>query len=88
MMKYGSLKALKRDAAITYLIVEKEQFYDIKHLGLDFKVVEDKVYLIIHNKDILKTILPNLIENRCVEKIIVDSISLKEMVETTYEDTH
>ncbi|WP_342621699.1 ATP-binding cassette domain-containing protein [Erysipelothrix sp. P66] len=88
MMKYGSLKALKRDAAITYLIVEKEQFYDIRHLGLDFKVVEDKVYLIIHNKDILKTILPNLIENRCVEKIIVDSISLKEMVETTYEDTH
>ncbi|WP_323611940.1 ABC transporter ATP-binding protein [Erysipelothrix enhydrae] len=88
MKKYGSLNDLKIQAGITYLIVEKEQYYDIKHLGLDYKFVEDKVYVIIHEKNTLKKVLPLLIEKRFVEKIVIDSVSLKEMVEMTYEDAY
>ncbi|MDE8081396.1 ATP-binding cassette domain-containing protein [Erysipelothrix rhusiopathiae] len=88
MKKYGSLKDLKIQALITYLILEKDQYYDIKHLGLDYKVVEDKVYVVIHDKNTLKNVMPTLIESRCVEKIVIDSVSLKEMVEMTYEDAN
>ncbi|CAH2760699.1 ATP-binding cassette domain-containing protein [Erysipelothrix amsterdamensis] len=88
MKKYGSLNDLKIQAGITYFIVEKEQYYDIKHLGLDYKFVEDKVYVIIHDKNTLIKVLPPLIEKRFVEKIVIDSVSLKEMVEMTYEDAY
>ncbi|CAM2829772.1 ABC transporter ATP-binding protein [Erysipelothrix tonsillarum] len=85
---YGMLSVLKQDASLTYLIIEKEQYYDIKHLDLDYKIVEDKIYIMIREKSILSKILPILIESRSVEKIVVDAISLKEMVEKTYEDVN
>lgn len=85
---YGMLRVLKQDASLTYLIIEKEQYYDIKHLDLDYKIVEDKIYIMIREKSILSQILPILIESRSVEKIVVDAISLKEMVEKTYEDVN
>lgn len=85
---YGMLRVLKQDASLTYLIIEKEQYYDIKHLDLDYKMVEDKIYIMIREKSILSQILPILIESRSVEKIVVDAISLKEMVEKTYEDVN
>lgn len=85
---YGMLRVLKQDASLTYLIIEKEQYYDIKHLDLDYKIVEDKIYIMIRDKSILSQILPILIESRGVEKIVVDAISLKEMVEKTYEDVN